>query len=121
MKTNGGAFTNTFSERHLADVRYNADRVLGWIRDWETPDRELFAGLFKLNVKLPFLFSGSYRQYRLWQRWYPEANAWIGRNRILPRRTVQVQQCARLHLFPVVWLYAFAVNHIYYGLVRRGK
>ena len=121
MKTNVGAFTNTFSERHLADVRYNADRVLNWLKDWDSGDRELYTALFKLNIKLPFLFSGSYRQYRLWHRWYPEANVWIGRNSILPRRTVLVQQCARLHLFPLVWLYVFAVNHIYYGLIRRGK
>ena len=121
MKTNSGAFTNTFSERHLADVRYNAGRVLDWLKDWDTEEPELYAALFKLNIKLPFLFSGSYRQYRMWQRWYPEANAWIGRNRILPRRTVLVQQCARLHLYPLVWLYAFGVNKLYYGLVRHGK
>ena len=119
MKTNDGAFTNTFSERHLADVRYNADQVLNWLKDWDTTDRELYTALFKLNIKLPFLFSGSYRQYRLWHRWYPEANAWIGRNRILPRRTVLVQQCARLHLYPLVWLYSFAVVRLYYGLIRR--
>ena len=118
MKTNTGAFTNTFSDRHLADIRYNADRVLDWLKDWDTTDRELYTALFKLNIKLPFLFSGSYRQYRLWHRWYPEANAWIGQNRILPRRTILVQQCAKFHLFFLVWLYAFAVNHIYYGFIR---
>lgn len=121
MKTNDSAFTNTFSERHLSDISYNTNHVIGLLDGWDTVDRDLFIGLFKLNVKLPFLFSGSYRQYRLWQRWYPEANAFIGRNTILPHRTIFVQQCARLHLYPLVWLYAFAVNRIYYGLIHRGK
>jgi len=121
MKTNDGAFTNTFSERHLSDITYNTNHVIGLLEGWDTVDRDLFIALFKLNVKLPFLFSCSYRQYRLWQRWYPEADAFIGRNTFLPRRTIFVQKCARLRLYPLVWLYAFAVNRVYYGLIQQGK
>ena len=119
MKTNGGAFTNTFSDRHLADIDYNANRILEVLKTWNTADRDLFIGFFKLNIKLPFLFSGSYAQYRLWHKWYPDANSFIGRNAILPRRTVLVQQCAKVHLYPLVWLYAFSVNHIYYRFFHR--
>ena len=121
MKTNSGAFTNTFSERHLADIEYNAGKTLDILQHWDIPDRDLFIGLFKLNTKLPFLFSGSYSQYRLWHKWYPEANAYIGQNTILPRRTVMVQQWARLHLYPLVALYAFAVNNLYYRIFHRSK
>ncbi|MBP5559034.1 MAG: glycosyltransferase family 2 protein [Bacteroidales bacterium] len=121
MKTNAGAFTNTFSERHLADIEYNAGRTLEILQDMDIPDRELYMALFKLNIKLPFLFSCSYSQYRLWHSWYPESNAYIGRNNILPARTVMVQKWARMHLFPLVWLYAFAVNRVYYGLIHREK
>ena len=121
MKTNGGAFTNTFSDRHLADIEYNAGKILGILQQWETLDKELFVALFKLNIKLPFLFSGSYSQYRLWHRWYPEANAYIGKNTILPRRTVCVQQWARLHLYPLVAVYTFAVNNLYYKVLHRSK
>ena len=115
MKTNGGAFTNTFSERHLADIAYNASKTLDTLQEWATTDK----ALFKLNIKLPFLFSGSYSQYRLWHLWYPEANAFIGKNTILPRRTVLLQQCARLHLYPLVALYTFAVNNVYYKIFHR--
>ena len=121
MKTNDCAFTNTFSERHLSEIAFNTNHVIGLLEGWNTVDKDLFIALFKLNVKLPFLFSGSYSQYRLWQCWYPEANAFIGRNLILPRRTILVQQFARLHLYPLVWLYAFSVNRVYYGLILRGK
>jgi len=121
MRTNLGAFTNTFSERHLDDIRINVDSVMAWLDDWNTSEIELYKALFKLNVKLPFLFSGSFKQYRLWHNWYPEANAYIGCNTFLPRRTLLVQQCARLHLYPLVWLYAFTVNHLYYRFISRAR
>lgn len=121
MKTNGGAFTNTFSDRHLADIAFNAGKIIDILQQLAIPDKELYIALFKLNIKLPFLFSGSYSQYRLWHQWYPEANASIGRNTILPRRTVLIQQCARLRLYPLVWLYSFAVNHLFYGFFHRDK
>lgn len=121
MKTNGGAFTNTFSCRHLADIRSNADRIFAWLKNWNVSDKELYTALFKLNIKLPFLFSCSFRQYRLWHKWYPEANAFIGQNLILPRRTILVQKFAKYHLYPLVCLYAFLVNQLYYGVLIRKR
>ena len=119
MKTNAGAFTSTFSQRQLEDIRFNVDRVCDGVAASGIPDLEMNLGLFKLNVKLPFLLSGSYRQYRLWHCWYPEANRFVGANKYLPFRTILVQRMARAHLFPLVWLYSFAVNYLYYGLVIR--
>lgn len=119
MRTNEGAFTNSFSERYLADIEYNASKVFSTLDAWNIPEKEFWVALFKLNIKLPFLFSGKYWQYRLWHNWYPEANSFIGQNTILPRRTIWVQQLARLHLYPLIWFYAFAVNHIYYRLACR--
>ena len=121
MKINDCAFTNTFSKRHLADVKFNASHTLEILQAWDIMDRELYAAFFKLNIKLPFLFSGSYSQYRLWHRWYPESNAYIDRNTVSPKRTILIQKWARMHLYPLVWMYAFAVNKIYYGLVLRGR
>lgn len=112
-RNNSNALTSTFSERHLIDIIYNTDRILSLLDQWTIPDKERWAAFFKLNIKLPLLFSGDYRQYRRWHRWYPEANAYIRQNTVLPSRTVMVQECARLHLFPLVWLYAFIVNHLY--------
>ena len=73
---------------------------------------------FKLGVKLPFLMSGSREQFRLWKEWFPEANRHISENRYIPLRTRMVQQCAAHGLFPLVRLYCFAVNKIFYGLHR---
>lgn len=117
VKLNDNAFSNTFSQRHLEDVRYNLDRILPYL-EGTAPQYRAF---FQLNTKLPFLLSGKYSQYRLWREWFPESNAYIAQNRFLPARTRWVQQFAALGLWPLVWLYAFLVNRVYYGLLIRLK
>lgn len=118
-KLNGNAFSNTFSQRHLDDIRSNAERTLAFLQGWDVPDKERYLNFFKLNLKLPFLFSEDRRQRQRWKQWYPEANRFIGQNRFQPRRTRWVQQWAAAGLFPLVRLYTFLVNHLYYGLRYR--
>ena len=86
-----------------ADIRFNADRVLAALDGRVEPE---FIAFFKLSVKLPFLFSGSDEDYRLWHEWWPEADRYIMRNRFLPLRTRLVQLAARLHLRSLVILAA---------------
>ena len=103
MRTNPAAFTARSAAPRLADIRFNADRTLSAIEGRVEPE---YVAFFKLSLKLPFLFSGSDKDYRLWHEWYPEANAYIMRNRYLPLRTRLVQLAARLHLRPLVILAA---------------
>ena len=117
VKLNSNAFSNTFSQRHLEDIRFNVERTEPWLRD-VAPEYQAF---FKLNIKLPFLFSGKRSQYKLWREWFPESNAYIKENRFQPARTRMVQQWAAKGLWPLVWLYALAVNRVYYGLLIRLK
>lgn len=110
MKTNDGALTTGFSDKALEDLRFNTDRVLDFLGpldgDW--------AEFFKLNVKLPFLFTGEKRDWRNWRSWYPEANRFIGRNKALPFRTRMVQHFAALGLRPLVQAYCFLVSKLLY-------
>lgn len=119
LKTNENAFSNTFSQRHLDDIRFNADRTMAFLQDWDVPDKDRFLNFFKLNLKLPFLFSEDRDQYKYWTAWYPEANAFIRQNTFQPRRTRMVQQWAAAGLFPLVKLYDYCINHIYYGIRYR--
>ena len=121
IKTNASALTSTFSQRHLDDTLYNTERVLAWLKNWQVADIEKYVEFFKLNVKLPFLFTGKYSQYKLWHKWFPDSGKYIGQNKIQPLRTRLVQKFAQLHLYPLVWLYCFAVSKLYYGLLFRGK
>ncbi len=119
LKLNGNAYSNTFSQKHLEDIRFNADRVFSGLEGWETSDKELYLNFFKLNLKLPFLFSNDRKQYMLWKQWYPEANRFIKQNIHQPRRSRMVQQWAASGLFPLVRFYCFLVNHLYYGIRYR--
>ncbi len=119
VKLNTNAFSNTFSERHLTDIRFNTDRTLKGLEGWDVSDKELYINLFKLNIKLPFLFSGDRKQYKLWKEWFPEANAYVQKNRHLPFRTRLVQWFAAKGIFPLVSLYEFLINKVYYRLKFR--
>ena len=118
IKINADAFSATMTPRHLADIRFNVDRTLQALENWQTTDKEQYLAFFKLGIKLPFLFSGDREQYRLWEEWYPEANRYIAANTSLPRRTRLVQEWAARGRFGLVRLYAFAVNKIYYRFFR---
>lgn len=119
VKLNANAFSNTFSERHLTDIRFNTDRTLKGLENWDVADKDLYVNLFKLNVKLPFLLSGDKGQYRLWKEWFPESNGYVLQNKHLPFRTKLVQWFAAKGLFPLVSLYEFLVNKVYYRLRFR--
>lgn len=119
VKLNINAYSNTFSQRHLEDIRFNADRTLTALAAWNVPDKERYLSFFKLNLKLPFLFSTDSSQLRLWKAWYPESNCYIKQNTHLPRRTRMVQRWAAAGLFPLVRLYSFLINHLYYGIRYR--
>ena len=116
VKLNANAFSNTFSQRHLDDIRFNADRTFAGLADWNVSEKEKYLGFFKLNLKLPFLFSEDRQQLRLWKQWYPEANRYIKQNTHQPRRTRLVQQWAAAGLFFLVRFYSFLINKLYYGL-----
>lgn len=119
VKLNYNAFSNTFSQQHLDDIRFNSDRTLAGLAQWNVSDKERYLSFFKLNIKLPYLFSDDRSQYRLWQQWYPEANPYIVQNTHLPYRTRLVQRLAAMGLFPLVRLYSFLVNHLFYGIRYR--
>jgi glycosyltransferase involved in cell wall biosynthesis len=117
-RTNENAITKTYSEKHFTDIKFNTDGVISFLKEHPISNPE-YLEYFKLNQKLPFLFSQSRQQYRLWKQWYPEANRFIQKNREWPFRTRMVQQLAVWHLFPLVHLYGWAVDHLFYGFLYR--
>lgn len=116
---NQNALTSSMSPEKLSDIRFNVERTLAFLSGEDIPDKESYLAFFKLNVKLPFLFSGDRGQYRLWKEWYPEANPYIMKNRFQPMRTRLVQLLAKWGLFPLVSLYGWAVEHLFYSLLYR--
>lgn len=121
VKQNSNAFSNTFSEKHLEDIRFNTGRILEALDRWTISDKERYIDFFKLNVKLPFLLSDDPEQYRLWEEWFPEANRSIPLNRHLPGRTRWVQRMAAKGRFGLVKLYGLLINNLYYRLRYRNR
>lgn len=119
LKTNSNAYSNAFSKKHLEDIRFNADRVFAGLDNWNVQEKDKYLGFFKLNLKLPFLFSADRSQLVLWKLWYPEADRYIAQNTFLPRRTRMVQRWAAKGFIPMVRLYSFLINNFYYGILYR--
>lgn len=117
VKLNMNAFSNTFSQKHLEDIQFNAGRTIAYLEDKGIREQEI--SLFKLNIKLPFLLSGDKEKYILWKEWYPEADRFAMANPNLPFRTRLVQWLAGKGQWLVVSLYGWLVNKVYYGIRYR--
>lgn len=119
IKLNTGAFSQTYSDKHLIELKYNVRRIVDYMREHfgGQLDREL--SFFKLDVKFPFLITDDSRKYRLWQEWYPEANQYIGENKKVSIRSRALQWFASKGQFWIVKLYYLLVNKLIYGVIYK--
>lgn len=118
VKTNAGAISEGFSRQRLDSIRHNAGQALKALEDYPG-DLTVEKALFKLNVKLPFLFTTDRRKYAVWKEWFPEANAFIFKNTELPLRTKLLQWCASRNLWLAVKMYYVLVFKFIYGIIYR--
>lgn len=118
VKTNAGAISEGFSQQRLDSIQYNAAHAMKELESYPRDISEEIA-LFKLNVKLPFLFTTDKRKYQIWKEWFPEANSFIFRNKELPLRTKLLQWCAANNLWMLVRLYYTVVYRFIYGVIYK--
>lgn len=120
VRTNAGAMTQIYSDRHLAELKENVAEterfILSHVSD---KDIEHQLSLFKLNVKLPFLFTGRTADIRRWRQWYPEANGSIMSNHRQAMRTRLLQWCAAKGMTWVNLIYTRVVFNFIYGVIFR--
>lgn len=119
VQLNMGAFSKTYSERHLMDLRYNVSIVLNDLRRMFGDQLEKEIAFFQLGVKFPFLITDDFSKYKLWQLWFPESNYYILRNKQLSLRSRCLQWLAWKHQFWALWLYYKCVHRIIYGIIYR--
>lgn len=119
VRLNMSALTQTFSERHLIDIRHNVDQTVAFLRKVLGTGIEREVALFQLSVKLPFIISDKRIDYQRWKAWYPEANRYIWEAQSLPWRTKLVQWFAAKGQFWAVWLYYKAAYKLIYGVIYR--
>lgn len=119
VKLNGEAFSNTMSERHLRDIRFNMDRTLAFLEERYGNSLEKEISFFKLSCKLPFLITDDRGQYKVWREWYPEANRFAMANGDVPLRTRLLQWMAAKNFWFGVRLYYLLVYRFVYGILYK--
>ncbi len=111
VRSNTEAMTQQFSENHLADIKHNVDETMAYLRDRGCLT-DIEEGVFKLNVKLPFLITDNWNSYRRWNEWYPESNKYIKEYKEWPLRTKWLQQMAANRFYLGVWA-CYQVVHVF--------
>lgn len=119
VKLNTGAFSQTYSDRHLVELKHNVQRTATYLQDVVDGDVEKELAFFKLEAKFPFLISGKGAKYRLWKEWYPEANRYILENRNVSARSRWLQWAAWHGQWWIVWLHYQLVIRVIYGIIYR--
>lgn len=119
VKLNTGAYSNTVSEKHLTDIKFNMDRTIAFLERKYGDTLEKDIAFFKLSNKLPFLISDDKEQYRRWKEWYPEANRYIMGNKDVPLRTRLLQLMASRNFYLGVKMYYKFVYKFVYGVIYK--
>lgn len=120
VQTKSDSLTKTWSTGYQKQINANVKEVEKYISIHYGNTcliKEL--DFLKLNIKLPFLISLSWRDYKRWQLWFPEVNVSIMGNKDLSLRTRLLQLAASKHLYGLVWLYNFLVLKSVYGIIYK--
>ena len=119
VKLNEGAFSNSYTQKKLDDIRYNVDRTVLFLQEKFGNSLEKEISLFKLSIKLPFLLTGNKDMYQLWREWYPEADKYAYANTDQPKRTRLLQKMAAEGQWWYVRLYYKLLYKLLYGVIYR--
>lgn len=119
VKLNNNAFSQTYSERHLVELRYNVNRIENYLVEHFGDEFQKEIAFLKLDVKFPFLITDDNSKYQMWKEWYPEANAFIMQNKRISLRSRLLQLAAKYGLFGLVWCYYNIVHRFIYGVLYK--
>ena len=119
VKLNSGAFSQTYSQKHLSELKFNVDRIEKYIKGHYGEMLNTEIALLKLDVKFPFLISDQTEKHKLWKDWYPEANRYISRKSAPSFRSYLLQSLARLNQFWAISLYYKVVYRLIYNIIYR--
>ena len=119
VKTNTNAFSQTYSERHMQELRYNVTRIEEYMHQMYDENMVQEIAFLKLDVKFPFLITDDPSKYAIWRTWYPEANKYIGKNKMLSLRSTLLQYLAVYNQFWAVSLYYKMVYKLIYKAIYK--
>lgn len=105
IKINTQAFSQTYSNKHLKELRQNVDDLSAYLERRLANNYTELISNFKLEVKFPFLISDKKEKYKLWQDWFSDANAYVWKNPSISFRRKLLQGMASLNQWWYVRLY----------------
>ena len=111
-KTNSDAFSQTYSEKHLIELRHNIDDISNFVLEIFGIDYESEIAFLKLEAKFPFLLFPDTKKIKIWTEWYPEANRFIKQNRHITKRNRILQLWAAKDYWLLVKGYNILFNKI---------
>ena len=119
VKLNTGAFSQTYSDRHLIELKHNIQRICDYMQNALGNQVEKELAFFKLDAKFPFLISNDSQKHQLWKEWYPEVNAYILQNKNVSLRSRYLQWFAWKGQFWVVKLHYYLLYKVVYGIIYK--
>lgn len=120
VKTNTLSLCQTYSDRHLNDLRHNVEVTASFILDHCGSKWEREVAFLKLEAKFPFLISdGRHGEYCRWREWYVDSNAYIWKNTYVPLRSRILQKLADKGFFTLIRIYNKVVMQWLYRIVYR--
>lgn len=119
VKLNSGAFSQTYSNQHLVELKYNVGRIEHYMKEHYGDKLDKEIALLKLDVKFPFLISDNVEKYKLWKEWYPEANTYIARESSPSLRSFLLQWFAKFNQFWVIAIYYKIVYKFIYNIIYK--
>lgn len=119
VKLNTGAFSQTYSERHMVELKYNVQRICDYMQGTLGDKVEKELAFFRLDAKFPFLISNDSKKYKLWKEWYPEVNSYILQNKNVSLRSRCLQWMAWKGQFWAVRLHYFLLYKLVYGIIYK--
>lgn len=119
VKLNTGAFSQTYSERHLMELKHNVQRICDYMQRVLGNKVEKELAFFRLDAKFPFLITNDSNKYKLWKEWYPEVNSYILQNKNVSLRSRCLQWMAWKGQFWAVRLHYFLLYKLVYGIIYK--
>lgn len=120
IRYNIGALTKSYSASRLEELQKNTEDIISFLKNAiQDTAIETEISWFKLNVKLPFLFTGEKEDLDRWKEWYPEANRFILSNQNLPIRTRLLQYCASIGMTFINKIYVKLLFKLMYGKIYK--
>lgn len=119
MQTNFTYLEKENSAKHRLQVTRNVEELERFTQQFGGSKWHNQMQFLKLNIKLPMLITDNADAYREWQEWFPEANAYVMQNKMLPLRTRLLQQMAAKGQFWFVKLYYRVVIRFVYGVIYK--